>query len=104
MAADRDDFASLRERIARVLWEHDPPYTTFEWDVAEPDDEDKAYYLGFADAIIADLGLEPVCWVPHGVGPSGELAVPLTPPCTVEWHRHFYRTARVSDSQEVPRG
>lgn len=57
MAGEAGESARLRERIARALWAHDPPFTGFPWDDAEDSDEDKAYYLGLADAVIADLDL-----------------------------------------------
>lgn len=53
---------NLRARIARALWAADPPFTEFPWDDAEDSDEDKTYFLGLADAALADLGIEQVGW------------------------------------------
>ena len=55
----------LRERIARALWDQQqvttsrkyPGFIVWRWD--EIDDEQRAQFLDFADAVIATLGLIP---------------------------------------------
>ena len=51
------DSAELRQRIARALMLNEPPFIGCEWDDLEIDDEDRAYYLTAADAVLAALGL-----------------------------------------------
>jgi len=70
MVADRDEIASVRERIARVEYEfHHPPDKELAW--CRIKDEPRfaslvAVYYGRADAILDALGVERIGWWQHG--------------------------------------